>query len=61
MKELVRDLSGAKIFSQLDMEKGYYQIKIDSNDTYKTAFVLPNDLYEFTRMPFGLKNASRVF
>ncbi|ORD92948.1 YI31B [Hepatospora eriocheir] len=60
-KELVRDLSGAKIFSQLDMEKGYYQIKIDSNDTYMTSFVLPNGLYEFTRMPFGLKNTPRIF
>jgi putative transposase len=40
---------------------GYYQIEIAPEDKYKTAFVTPYGHFEFERMPFGLKNAPRVF
>ncbi|KAF9761135.1 Transposon Tf2-9 polyprotein [Nosema granulosis] len=52
---------GSTIFSQLDLNMGYYQIEIDKESVAKTAFVLPFGQYEFFRMPFGLSNASREF
>ncbi len=61
LKDQISDLKGPKVFSQIDLEKGYYQIKIKSSDTYKTAFILPNGQFEFLRMPFGLSNAPRAF
>ena len=43
----------------LDLAHGYYQFAVDARDVPKTAFrVGLCGLYEFTRMPMGLCNAS---
>src|SRR4051812_33399598 len=34
---------------------------MEENDREKTAFICQYDLYEFKRMPFGLKNAPETF
>ncbi|GBN73387.1 Transposon Ty3-I Gag-Pol polyprotein [Araneus ventricosus] len=39
-------LSGAKIFSMMDLKSGYWQIEIDDKDREKTAFVTSDALYE---------------
>ncbi|KAG0441354.1 Transposon Tf2-6 polyprotein [Dictyocoela muelleri] len=59
--EILAKLKGATIFSTLDLNNGYYQIKIEENDVFKTGFILMNKTYVFKRMPFGLCNAPSTF
>ncbi|KAF9761101.1 Retrovirus-related Pol polyprotein from transposon 17.6 [Nosema granulosis] len=61
IREQLQTLPPAKIFSQLDLNMGYYQIPVHKQDIEKTAFVVPWGHYEFLRMPFGLTSAPREF
>ncbi len=56
-----RSLKGARIFSTLDLNNGYYQIKIKKEDILKTAVVTEFGQFEWTRAPFGLVNPPRFF
>ena len=49
------------MISTIDLNKGYYQVRVAEQDIQKTAFVCRDGHFEFTRMPFGLKNASAFF
>lgn len=54
-------LGGNNFFSSLDLASGYYQVPVAEKCKHLTAFVTPDGLYEFNRMPFGLANAPSVF
>jgi hypothetical protein len=59
--EIFDSLTGAKWFSSLDAAQGFWQIKVDEQHKPKTAFRTNKGLYQFKRMPFGLKNAPATF
>ena len=48
-------------FSKFDLSKGFWQIPLRLEDRPKTAFVTPDGLYQFKKMPFGLVNATASF
>lgn len=59
--DTIDTLSGAKWFSTLDLQSGYWQVEIEESDREKTAFSLGDGLWQFAVMPFGLCNAPATF
>jgi hypothetical protein len=58
---LFNQLTGAKVFSKVDLCSSYHQIKIRPKDIPKTAFSTRYELYEYLVLSFGLTNAPAHF
>jgi hypothetical protein len=59
--DLFDQLRGACVFSKINLQSGYHQLKVQECDIQKTTFVLRYGLYEFTVLSFGLTNAPAYF
>jgi hypothetical protein len=59
--DLLDQLCGACVFSKIDLQLGYHQLKIRGCDIPKTAIISTYGLYEYTVMSFGLTNAPAYF
>ncbi len=55
-------LAGKTIFTKVDLSNAYIHLEIREQDRYLTTFITPShNLYQFKRLPFGLKNAGTFF
>jgi len=54
-------MSSATIYTKLDIQDAYYNLRIAAGDEWKTAFRTRYRLYEYCVMPFGLTNAPASF
>ncbi|XP_069970993.1 uncharacterized protein [Penaeus vannamei] len=61
MEEDLYKFSGCNYFSELDLTKAYYQVKLSEKARPLTAFPSHRGLMEFCRMPFGLVNACATY
>lgn len=61
IQDALRAVRGCHFFTALDLNAGFWQIGVRKEDIPKTAFITPDGLFEFLRMPFGLACAPATF
>ena len=59
--ETVAQLSGAKLFSKLDANMGFWQIPLTESSKPLTTFITPFGRYYFHKLPFGICSAPEHF
>jgi len=59
--DVISQLGKSSWFTTLDLQSGFWQIRMAPEDMKKTALVTKTRLYDWTVMPFGLKNATSTF
>ena len=60
-EDMFDKLQGHRLFSKMDLTKGFWQIPLEKASRAVLAMDTPLGLYEPTTMPFGMKNAPAVF
>lgn len=59
--EVLGNVGGQEVYSFTNGFLGYHQIKITLEDRSKTTFVIEWGCFQYTVMPFGLKNVLTIF
>ena len=61
VEESLAKLAGAKVFTKLDANSGFWQINLAEESKSLTTFITPYGRYLFKRLPFGICSASEFF
>ena len=48
-------------YCSLDMESGFWVVELTERARLFSAFITPSGLFEWLRMPFGLKNSPQIY
>ena len=61
IEDVISRMSNAKVFSVLDANHGFLQVKLDKDSNKLATFNTPFGRYNYTRLPFGTASAPKVF
>jgi hypothetical protein len=61
VEDIIDQLGKSMWFTALDLQSGFWQIRMAPEDMKKTALITKTGLYDWTVMPFRLKNATSTF
>ena len=59
--DTLAQLAGAKWFSKLDANSGFWQIPLSPESRLLTTFIIPSGRYCFNKLPFGISSAPEHF
>lgn len=59
--EVLNNIGGQEAYSFIDGFLGYHHIRIAPEDRHNNTFATKWGSYQYTMMPFGLKNAPTIF
>ena len=55
--QTLAQIAGARVFSKLDANSGFWQIPLSKESALLTTFITPFGRYHFNRLPFGITSA----
>jgi hypothetical protein len=61
VEEILQDLTGACVFSKLDLRWGYHQIELDEQSRHYTTFATHTGLYRYKPLMFGVSAAPEIY
>ena len=61
IEDIIQKVGNSRVMSLFDATAGYWQTEIREEDRWKTGFICDDQLYEWTRTPFGLKSSGQTF
>ena len=61
IKEMIGDLNGAKVFTKLDLNRGYSQLELAPESRYITTFGTHMGLMRYKGLNFGISSAAEIF
>ena len=61
LEDTLPELTGAKVFTKLDVRSGYWTIPLTEESSYLTTFNTPFGRFRYLRLPFGLKSSQDLF
>jgi len=61
ISDILTKLNNKTCFSKIDLKEAFHQIPMNPDDICKKTIITPFGLFEYHKMPFGLRNAAQTF
>ena len=61
VEQILAQLGNSTVFTKLDANAGFWQIKLSQESSPLTTFITPYGRFQFNRLPFGITSAPEFF